>query len=232
MKATTARQQGGDGAPSPRSPRKEQPMAKYVHVVLNMPKPKYKILIYAKVVFDALTDNPSFQAPSPVLSLFEAKIQALDKLETDAAHRVPGAASARNAAREQVREHLFHTCGYVQGVAETLSGTVDLLAVRAVVESAGMGLKKVAAHARLAFAAKQGAAAGSVDLTAPASRSRDTHEWEHSENQLDWTRVDGTRQARTTIVGLPVGTPLYFRHRLLTKSGCTEWCEPIVLTLR
>lgn len=207
-------------------------MAKYIHVVLNMPKPKYKILIYAKVVFDALTDNPSFLNPSPVLALFEARIQALDKLETDAAHRVPGAASARNAAREQVREHLFHTCGYVQGVAETLSGTVDLLAVRAVVESAAMSLKKVAAHARLVFAAKHGAAAGSVDLTAPASRHRDTHEWQHSADQQDWVDVDGTRQARTTITGLPVGAPRYFRHRLLTKDGYTEWCEPIVLLVR
>jgi hypothetical protein len=207
-------------------------MAKYIHVVLDLPKPPRLTLLYAKTVLEAFTGNPHFPSPSPSLLVFEAKIALLDELEVEAARRAPGAAAARTAAREQVREHLFHARDYVQGVAETLSGTVDLLAVRAAVESAAMSLRKVSRHARFVFAAKPGPVPGSVELTAPASAKKDTHEWQHSGDQVVWVSVDGTRQARTRIDGLPVGLPRYFRHRMLTKDGVTPWGEVVVLVVK
>jgi hypothetical protein len=223
---------GGDGAAPAHRDEKEEPMAKYVHVSLDLPASRGKTLIYAKTVLEVLTGNANFVNPSPSLLVFEAKIAVLDELEVKARNREPGAASARDAAREQVREHLFHTRDYVQGVVETLSGTVDLGAVRAVVESVAMRLRKVSRPAKFVFAAKPGEEAGSVDLTAPASKKRDTHEWQHSGDQETWESVVGTRQARTTITGLPVGQVRYFRHRLLTKDGPTAWCAPVMLMVK
>jgi hypothetical protein len=207
-------------------------MAKYVHVMLDLPKLPSKTLIYAKTVLEALTANPHFLSPSPSLLVFESRVALLDEMEVEASRRMPGAVSARDAARERMREHLFHTRDYVQGVVETLSVTVDLTAVRAVVESAAMSLRDGSRHAKLVFAGKPGQAAGSVDLTAPASRKRDTHEWQHSGDQVDWVSVVGTRQARTTITGLPVGAVRYFQHRLLTKDGPTPWCAPVMVMVK
>jgi hypothetical protein len=206
-------------------------MAKYVHVVLDEPALN-KTLVYSKTVFAALTGNVNFPSLLSSLPAFDVKIQVLDAAEVKASKKLSGAAAARDAAREQVRECLFHTRDQVQGVAETLVGTVDLLAVRALVATAAMSLRTVSPRQKQVFSAQPGHVSGSADLTAPASRKRDTHDWQHSANQQDWTSVDSTLAARTTITGLAVNTPHYFRHRLLTKDGYTEWCAPILLMVK
>jgi hypothetical protein len=68
-----------------------------------------------------------------------------------------------------------------------------------------------------------------VTLTAPASRKGDPHEWQYSADQVTWTVIPGTRQAKTTVSGLPVGVALHFRHRTLTKDGYSEWSDPTVM---
>jgi hypothetical protein len=206
-------------------------VARYIHVVLE-DSAFNKTLVYSKRVRKAVFGNASFPTLLGLIPTLDAKIGVLDALETEAAQGMPGAVSARDAAREQVRELLFHTRDQVQGVAETLAGTTDLLAVKALVESAAMRLRKVPSRSKQVFAAKAGHVSGSADLTAPASRKRDSHDWQHSANQQDWTSVDSTLAARTTISGLAVNTPHYFRHRLLTKDGYTEWCAPILLMVK
>jgi hypothetical protein len=207
-------------------------MAKYIHVVLRMPKQEQKLLIYAKTVLDLFEENPHFPSPDPPLPVFRAHVEKLDGLETEAARRIPGAPTARDAAREVVRQDVRHLGDHVETVVETAACGADLLAIRAMVESVGMDLRKIPTRPRLVFAATPGAAPGSVDLTAPASDKGDTHEWQHRSDAQDWIWATGTRQARTTIKGLATGVQHAFRHRLLTKDGPTEWCEPIVLTLK
>jgi hypothetical protein len=120
---------------------------------------------------------------------------------------------------------------HVQGVAETAAGTVDLLAIQALVESSGMSLRKVGVPPKAVFAANYGPVPASVDLTAPASPKRDTHDWEVSTDQVNWKALPSTRQASTRVMGLPVGVPHHFRHRVLTKDGTTEWSDPTVMII-
>jgi hypothetical protein len=200
-------------------------MALFVHVIVNLPMQLYRSAPYAKKVYGLVNGNPRFPDAAPVLAVLDARIRALD------ASLSRGTAAERRAAREGVKEALGHVRNHVQGVAETASGTADLLAIRVLVESAGMSLRKVGARPRAVFAAKYGPVPGSVDLTAPTTRQRDPHEWQVSTDQQHWTSLPSTRQAKTRATGLPVGVPHYFRHRFLTRSGTTEWSDPTVMII-
>ncbi|APR79918.1 Hypothetical protein A7982_05265 [Minicystis rosea] len=196
-------------------------MAKYIHVVLRLPVQMGKFLFHAKAVLVAVKDNPRFPDAGPLVVPLGEGIVRLE----EALH---GTTAERSAAREAVRDALVHLGDHVQSVAEKAAGTVDLSAVRALVESAGMDLRKISTHPKATFAAKYGPVAGSVDLTAPHSPARDSHEWEMSIDQRTWMTLPSTRQAKTRVEGLPMGTAHHFRHRFLTKDGHTAWSDPTV----
>jgi hypothetical protein len=198
-------------------------MAKFIHVVLKLPTSIYKLLAHGKELLEALNGNPQFSNLPPAYAALGKRIGDLQKAIDQ------GTAAERRAAAEALRETLRQLAGYVQSVAEGQSGTPDLLAIQALVESAGMHLRIVRPPPKLVFAAKHGAVSGSVDLTAPASPKRDPHEWQMSEDQLTWTSLPTTQQARTQVTGLPVGVVRYFRHRIITKDGPGAWSDPTVM---
>jgi hypothetical protein len=198
-------------------------MAKFIHVILLLPTVLYKLLAFAKTVLGAMSGNPQFSNPSPSLATLGQRITDLEKALDH------GTAGERHAAGEALKETLKHLADYVQTIAENQPGALDLLAVKALVESVGMRLRTVTPRPKLVFSAKYGPAAGSVELTAPASPKRDPHEWQVSTDQLTWASLPSTRGAKTRVTGLPVGVAHHFRHRLLTKAGYTEWSDPTVM---
>src|SRR5689334_2323444 len=109
----------------PRDPQ-EAPMARFIHVVLRLPSPILKFLLYAKKVFLAVTGNPNFPGAGALLGDLDSRIKAMDKA-------LSGTAKQRRAAREALREALDHLAEHVQVVAEASAGTVDLSAIQALV---------------------------------------------------------------------------------------------------
>jgi hypothetical protein len=207
-------------------------MAKYIHVVLNTPDPESKLAGYATTVLTKLTGNTHYPNPVPTLAIFGAHIAALIKADSDVAAGVPDAVSVRNAAREAVKEDLEHERDYVQGTMESQAGVVDLTAIQAFVESAGMSLKKVTPRPKAVLGIKAGDDEGSLVCTAPYSPARDTNEWGYSLDQKTYVDLPSSRQSTMTATGLPVGVPLYVRHRTLTKDGYTTWSAPMLITLK
>jgi hypothetical protein len=202
-------------------------MAKFVHVVLKMPKPFAKLLIFAKAVLTAMTGNTKFPNATALVAALAAAVTALDKAING------GTSTDRLAAREAVRDALEHVADNVQGVAEEGNGgTVDISAIRALVESAGLALRKVGTRPKLTLGAKNGPSSGSVILTAPANPKRDPHEWQNSTDQHTWSPLSSSLKAKVTVTGLPVGVTEYFRHRSLTKAGYTDWSDPIMIVVK
>jgi hypothetical protein len=193
-----------------------------------MPTAYAKLLIFATAVLTAMTGNTKFPNAGAFVTALESAVKALNKALNG------GTAKQRKAAREAVRDALAHLADHVQGVAEGVStaGTVDIAAIHALVESAGLDLRKMGAHAKQTLGARNGAVSGSVDLTAPASKKREPHEWQNSADQRTWSSLPSTLKAKTTVTGLPVGTAQYFRHRLLTKSGYAEWSDPLMILVK
>jgi hypothetical protein len=202
-------------------------MAKYIHVVLRLPATYAKLLIFATAVLTAMTGNAKFPNAAALLAALSTAVQALNKGMNG------GTSTERQAAREAVRDALEHLADYVQSVAEVANGTtVDISALRVLVESAGMDLRKVGAHAKLTLGAKNGPTSGTVILTAPANKNRDPHEWQISTDQHTWSQLPSTLKAKTTVTGLPVGTTEYFQHRTLTKTGYTDWSDTIMIVVK
>ena len=208
-------------------------MAKYVHVTLDIPAEDAKFSAYAGSVRTKLTNNANFKTVNPTLTVYGQHCDALTNAEADVTNKVPGAVKAREAAKEQVLQDLGHLRDSVQLAVEALVGGVDLKGIEAIVETAGMKLRKVSQRPKYQLGAKGGTATGSLECTAPASRARDTQEWEYSVDQKTYVFLGGSRKAKVTFTGLPVGVPLYVRHRLLTKDGYTDWSDPpLVITLK
>src|SRR4051812_17446207 len=99
-------------------------MAKYIHLVFKLPSLYLKLIAFAKLILAALTGNATFPN-APIGTLADDIKAAEDALK--------GSGADRAAAKEALRETLEHVKNYVQGVAETASGTVDILAIQALV---------------------------------------------------------------------------------------------------
>src|SRR5689334_9295751 len=110
-------------------------MAQFMYVVLKFPRPIAKFLVFAKPVVSAMEDSPKLPNATTLVAALAAAVQMLETAMSS------GTSTDREAARGAVREALGHLANHVQLVAETAVGSADLAAIRATVESAGLGLR-------------------------------------------------------------------------------------------
>ena len=197
--------------------------------VLMLPKSTKELITFGKAVHDAMDGNPNFPSPNPPLSVFRANLAALDDAETKAAGRGVGAVAARDAAKRQVVNDLYHLCDYVQGVVETIPLPE---AAAAVISSAFMKVRKAPQRVTPEFSAKSTGVSGQVALAARPVAPFASYYWEHSLDQETWTPVPETLQARTTIDGLPWAKVAYFRFRALTRTGKGDYSQVVSLLVQ
>jgi len=89
----------------------------------------------------------------------------------------------------------------------------------ALIESAGMTSRKPRPHGKPVLAAKQRPVSGTVLLMAKMVGRTAAYTWQHSTDQMTWTSVRQTMQAKTTVTGLEVATTYWFRVQTLTRDG-------------
>jgi hypothetical protein len=197
-------------------------------VSLILPRKVADLIAYANRVVDALTGNPAFPTTAPTLAVLTAAILALQTAETAALARTKGAVTARNEKRAALVALLQQLKGTVQTTADA---TPENSA--SIIESAGLAVRKAPVHAARAFTAKQGSVSGSAKITAVVAARRASYEWQYStDGGKTWVAAPGTLKASTTVPGLPVGTPVQFRYRALTKAGEGDWSQAIVLVVK
>jgi hypothetical protein len=51
-------------------------------------------------------------------------------------------------------------------------------------------------------------------------------------DQKAWNSAASTLQGKTTIAGLTPGAVVYFRHRMVTKAGETDWSQVVNLIIK
>lgn len=102
-----------------------------------------------------------------------------------------------------------------------------------IIESAGIGVRKVVVRKPRTFDAAPGAVSGSVELVAPSAGARSGYEWVYStDGGKTWTTAPVTLQARTTVTGLASGATVQFRYRPVTKAGEGDWSQTVVLLVK
>jgi hypothetical protein len=197
-------------------------MAAKALAVLKLSNKVKTLITYAQSVATAMSANTTaFAAPTPTLATFQADIAALVTAETAVVARTKGAVEIRDAKLAVVKGDLENLRTYVQGVSDAANPTN----AAAIIESAGMTLRKVTLHNKAQLAIKQGTVSGTVVLTAKAAGKRAAYDWQYSTDQKTWTAPAPTLQAKTDVSGLTAGTLYYFRVQPLLRTGEQNWSE-------
>jgi len=196
--------------------------------VLKLSPRVKNVITFAQNVATAMTGNPHFPSPTPTLATFQADVAALNTAETAVLSRAKGAVETRNARLAVVRTDLDNLRSYVQGVAAQASPSD----AEAIIESAGLTIRKVTARSKPALAAKQGSVSGTVTIAAKAVAKRAVYTWQYSTDQKTWTTLPETLQAKTGVSGLTATTTYYFRVQSMTKEGLGTWGDVVSLLVK
>ena len=199
-------------------------MARSIVVLKLSPRVK-NVIAFAQNVASALTNNAHFPAPTPTLATFQADVAALNAAETAVLSRAKGSVETRDAKLAVVRTDLENLRTYVQSVA-AVAAPSD---ADAMIEGAGMTIRKVTLNDKPALAAKSGSVSGTVNLAAKAAGKRAAYTWQYSTDQKTWTSLPETIQSKAGITGLTAGTLYYFRVQSVTKDGLGNWSQIVSL---
>jgi hypothetical protein len=197
-------------------------------IALALPKIVALLIVFAENIVKRMTGNPYFPAPTPSLAVVTTAIDDLRAAETAVVARTKGAASARNQKRTVLVSQLQSLRGYIQTVADA-----DLANAAAIIESAGVAIRKTPTRHPQVLAAKPGRISGEATITAAVAARRASYEWQYStDGGKTWITSPATLQAKTTVSGLAPVSTAQFRYRAVTKSGEGDWSQPVSLTIQ
>jgi hypothetical protein len=199
-----------------------------VFVAMNLPVGVNALIVKARAIITASTNNPYFPNPNPSMAKLGALVEAAATAQAATLTRATGTASARDTAVTALRGGLTTFSVYVQ---EQADATPELAA--AIITSAGFDVRKASTRRKRLFTAKPGRVPGSVDVAVKALVKTASYNWEWSANGgKTWNRSPNTLQADTTITGLPIGETVLIRYRRVTKAGEGDWSEPISVVVK
>jgi hypothetical protein len=198
-------------------------------ITLGIPNKIADLILYSNNIAQKMTDNPNFPTPTPTVAALAAAVNDLHAAETAALSRATGLATVRNDKRTALVSLLYQLRGHVQGVADATPENGA-----AIIESAGLTVRKITARGKRPFAAKPGALSGSAVVTAVSAGERSSYEWQYStDGGKTWVFAPATTQGRTTIAGLPAGTTVQFRYLAVTpKGGQGDWSPAVALLVK
>jgi hypothetical protein len=198
-------------------------------ISLAIPVKIADVILYANNIVQKITSNPSFPTPTPTVAALNAAVSDLHTAETAALSRATGAATVRNDKLATLVSLLQQLRGYVQSIADATPENGA-----AIIESAGLAVRKITAHGKRAFAAKPGALSGSTIVTAVSAGPRSSYEWQYStDGGKTWVFAPATTQGKTTVAGLPAGTTVQFRYLAVTpKGGQGDWSPAVSLLVK
>ncbi len=197
-------------------------------VALNLPVSVSALITYARAMVTRMSGNSSFPNPTPQLAMVTQAIDELQTAETAALARTKGAATTRDDKRAALVLLLHDLRSYIQ---VTANASPDNGA--AIIESAGVAVRKAPTRRARAFAVKPGAVSGSAKVLATSAGRRASYEWQYStDGGKTWVMAPSTLQAKTTIAGFAPGATVLFKSRAVTKTGEGDWSQPASLVVQ
>jgi hypothetical protein len=194
-----------------------------IQAVLNLPEHKTPAYVSrALAIVSAMTGNPNFPSPTPPLGTISSAIEALADAEAKTLSRASVTFPERDQARFALHGLLLELRFYVQRIADG-----DAERATAIIESAGMYVKRPSIRPPRVFKAKR-IASGAIALIVPSASKYASYEWAISHDEKEtWASLPPTKQATTTVRELTPGSRVYFRYRAVTPAGPTDWRDPI-----
>lgn len=167
-----------------------------------------------------------FPAPSPTIATFSTNIDALEAAEAVIKTGLRNAVEARNQAYDLVLDNVHNLQNYVQNLADNAADYDDAVNL---IAASGMDIKGRGTRVKPDIEVRNGSISGSVELIVKAKKGRNAYEWQMSADQLTWTMLPVTLQAKTTLTRLTKGQTLYFRSRPVTKGGEGDWSQVVTI---
>jgi hypothetical protein len=196
-------------------------------VTLSLPTTVPALITYTQNILKRMAGNAYFSNPNPTLAAITTAMDDLQVAEAAAISRVKGAVAARNDKRKALVALLQQLRAYIQSVADADEGNGP-----AIIESAGLAVRKRAARKARVFAAKPGLTSGVAKVVVASAGHRASYEWQYSiDGGKTWVLAPVTLQAKTTIAGLTPGGVVQFRYRAVTKAGEPDWSAPVSLAV-
>jgi hypothetical protein len=196
---------------------------KHNAVVLHLPKPVAAVLVFAKQIVQAMSENAYFPTPNPPLGTVLSNIAALDAAEIVAQTKAKGTAGARNLKLKTVIADLHTLRGYVQTIVDA-----NPAHGAAIIESAGLGERQITTHSKPDLEASMGPTPGLVILRAKAATKHAAYEWNSSaDGGKTWIVLPITTMADTSIPDLTVAMTYMFRYRTTIGRTTSAWSQNI-----
>jgi hypothetical protein len=195
--------------------------------VLKMPDPVPLWTERVDLIITKMTGNDYFQNIPNLATILAAAQAANGKLklaQVAAKDKTAAAAEVRDA---QQRDTMLLVEGLLQIVQQTADA--DVAHAGAIIESAGMFARIVTAPAIPDFSAKQGAVSGEVVARVKSRGPRTTYWFASSSDGKTWVVAPASRKATFVFTGLPAAATSFFRFQTLTKTGLSDWSQPISL---
>ena len=197
-------------------------------VTLKLPRKVPDLIKLAQAIVTAMTGNANYPTPEPPLPTVTGAINDLTVAETATQARTHGAAATRNDKLATLVQLLEQVKAYIQKTADA-----NMENGAAIIQSAGVNVRKPAVRAPRTFEAKAGAVSGSVKLVAASAARRASYEWQYStDGGKTWQVAPVTLQAKTTISGLAPGATVTFRYRGVTKTGEGDWSQLVTAIVK
>jgi hypothetical protein len=179
------------------------------------------LILRATAIVNAMAANKvTFPSPYPALTQVTADIATLTAAETALKNR-SGTKAARDDARNKLVTDMAQLRAYVEQLANATPTQAAIIA-----EDAAMTLKKPGARHKNDLTVKQ-IVSGSIKVVAKNAQGARSHEWQVSTDGKTWTNAPPSAQATTVIDNLQVGVLTYFRQRVITKTGASDWSAPV-----
>lgn len=178
--------------------------------------------IYANMTLNAAL----FPNPPVALATFLVNIEALEAAEEKVKTKVRGAVEERNQAYDLVLDNAHNLQNFVQDLADNSADHDDALNI---IAKSGFDVKDKGIRIKPEFEAKHGKVSGEVLLYAKSAGLRSSYEWRMSVDQLSWTDLPDTIQAKTKVSGLTPGQIYYFKQRVITKAGEGNWSQIVAI---
>jgi hypothetical protein len=205
-------------------------VAPRILAVLKLPQRRVPLLLsIARSIVMRMTDNAWFPAPDPPLAEVQSAIDDLTQAATTAATRVLGSVPARDAKREVLVVRLGYLRDYVQAIANA-----NLDHAVAIIESAGMSVKKVGRPPPPTHRLARGRVSGQVDIVVPSAADRAAYEHQYSlDGGKTWLPLPQpfTNETKVTVAGLPPGATVMFRYRASVKGVVGDWSDVLSIVV-
>jgi hypothetical protein len=191
-------------------------------VVLGLPTPVAALAVRSEQIVTAMGENKStFLSPPVALATVSGHIADLTAAEAAFKSR-SGSKADRDAKKAIVVADCKQLHIYVQQLAAANPAQAATIA-----QQAAMSLRKPAAAHKSDLATAQ-SVTGSVAVAAKAVKGARSYEWSFStDGGKTWSVAPPSTRANTTITGLVPGVLTQFRQRAVTKTGATEWSQPV-----